>query len=612
MYALRTADLPLAGCSSKKGDGDGAASAGLGGLAINFEENGLDLSLRQFTPKPAEAHLPPTKSVLDTPKGDARAKTTMSIGSSTQSQPSSRQRKRLVKSPKEYHASSKRNTDKQTCNDLLRQLRDSDKHHIHYTEDYPDPLIQQEPNIPPQQEQKSEVVSRKIQSEGDVPKDTDPSVSPVVSANGAAHELPQSEPYKLQDPQHGTVLDYQDARSDIKPKSKFKRGLARVKSISATLKGSGRTNRDSQPETIKSCKVKTYEESAVKDGQSISNDSESLGRENGPAKPDNVETPQQAAHGQVPKRITTPQLEGFLTDEAIQHDLVRFANAFRSRVAERQQMQPQQNSENSSSAASSSAIRGGSGGGNRGLGGMPPWMQDMNERIRYIREDPEFQPFRRNYENHLDDGSTEYVEEIDYNSARDGAIGPQGQGGRQDDRRGGRQGDRQGGRRGGGLGGGLRDLFGGRPRSPPGGFRDPTDMLFPGRGQPGMGHPGMGHPGMGYPGIGYPGMAPMGMRHPGMGPPGMGGQMAMGQPGMGGFGMMPPGMAYPGMRGYGMFPGGAGDEDKDDRPGAEAEDLDLDEARFRRRLRVAEMFNDAEYAAHLTAQRAAQLNRNRH
>lgn len=585
MYALRTADLPLARCSSNKEDRDGAASAGLRGLDINFEENGLDLSLRQFTSKPAEVEVPPIKSDFDTPKNDAQGKTAVPIGSSTQLQPSSRQRKRLIKAPKQNRASSKRNAGKQVCDDISRRLRDPEKHHVHYTEDYPDPPTQPGPNNPPQQEQKSEAVTRKNQSEEGELKDRDTaSVSPVVSANGADHEPPQSEPYKLQDPQHGTVLDYQDAPSDIKPKSKFKRGLARVKSISVILRGSGRTSRDSQPETDESCKGTTSEGSPAEDGPSISNHSECLAGD-GLAKIDNVEVPRQAAPGQAPKKITTPlPSKGFLTDEAIQHDLVRFANAFRSRVAEKQLLK----SKTLGSAASSSAIRGGSGGGNRGMGGMPLWMRDMNDRIRQLREAPEFQPFRRNYENHLDDGSTEYVEEMDYHSGRDGAIGPRGRGGWQDDRR--------GGRRGGGLGGGFRGLFGGRPRSPPGRFGDPMDMAQPGRGQPGMDRPGMGHPGMG----------PMGTRYPGMGAPGMRGQMVMG-----GFGMMPPVMGYPGMGGRGMFPGGAGGEDEVDRPGEEAEDLDPEEARFRRRLRVAEMFNDPEYAAYVTAQRAAQLNRNR-
>lgn len=583
MYALRTADIPPRRHGGSKGGEAGANSTGLGGVDIHFEESKLDLSLHRFTSKPAgpSVQLPSKKAteIIVPARG------------STNVQPTVHQRKRLVKKKSAFL---KENHCKRACDDISRDLRDPDKHHAHFTEDYPEPRKQREAgsSVAPPRGQLAELANGNIQSEG---------------GSNVKHEEVRSVQAR-----HGTVLDDQDVPSEHRPKSSFQRGLARVKSMSAILINSGRTDRHSPFGAVSD---KTPQ---MKENSANPHDSEKSGTGNGLRGAENAPVPRQVAlkHNAEKAKATPPPTVGFLTNEAMQHDRERFANAFRSRI----EVQRQRELEKASSAAARMAIRGGWGDRDRGFD-VPDWVRDMDDRMRRMREDPEFQPFRRTREHQGDDGSYHYRDEFDVNTGGMGFRGRRGPRDGREGRDGGRDGGREGDRRGGGLGGRIRGLFGGRPRSPPGRQESDSEEDFP-REPPRMGRRGMGQPNMGgfdgMPfGIGVPmGMDPRAMGGPmGMGPWGGGAYggipVVMGHPGMGYPGVRYPGMAHPDMGGPGVYPGGGYGEEEGERPRDEAQDLDPAEARYRRGLRMADMVNCPEYAAHLTAQRAQQLNRNR-
>ena len=487
MYALRVSDIPQWRNTSEQNHGGSSDSTIPDGIDINFEDSNFDLSLRRFsTMPPTVQQACPVIPQRKTSENAAQAKN----GASTEPQRLTiHQRRRLVKTPRQNPAQ-----DKQACNDISSGLRDPQKHHVHYTEDYPDPsLVRQVEDWPlPAVRPKAPKKDTKLWKDG---KDagTLPALPESYTARREAPMNALNEKYE--NPKHETVQHDQDAAaaSDIKPKSKFKRGLSRVKSYSASLRPSAWTSQDYQRNDV-------------------------------------IEQPPVPKVDQFAANNSKSPVVGFVTDEAMEHDRIRFARAFRSREAvrqlhlERSQRKAGTSKHACASAASSTTLRGGgepgrgtgsvagseSGGGggvNRGFNGpgwvirgMPGTMGQvlnmdertrhnieglrhnleeqrlhMEEQVRHIQEqmgqiftDPAFSPFHRRYGNQLDDGTYQFVHEFDYDSDRDGPVGGLG--------RGGAQGSLQGGRR-----GGWCSLFGRRPRPGPSeaAGEDPLGMGFP-------------------------------------------------------------------------------------------------------------------------------------
>lgn len=593
MYALRTTDIPPRRHNDIKGGEDGAIPGGSASLDIHFEERKLDLSLRRFILKPTrpEAQNSSTNTSLDMPAAVVPTNDPPKLPTSN------RQRKRLLKKNTEQSCM-------RTCDELSRNLRNPDKHHAHYTEDYPNPRerhVANETSI-----RGGEVVGQKVEQCRSLLLS---STTPISETR----ELPPNKPEKLKGAPNGSFPDWKEV--DERPTSKIKRGLARVKSMSAILINSG-----SGPQSDAVCSPR---KTLPQNERGVANFS--IPEVQGPGRKSTerstLQGAEQVALKQDAKNTTTtpplpsPPAVGFITNEAMQHDRVRFANAFRSRFEVRRQ----QELEKATSAASLARIRGGWGGRDRGFD-VPDWVREIDDQMRRMRDDPQFQPFRRVREHHGNDGSYHYQDVFDYDSRRDGPIGWAGQdGGRVRVR----ERMREGGRRGGGFGGRIRGLFGGgRPPSPPGGYdSDSDDGLLggpPPRGPPGMGGHGMGMRGFGGfppgigprdlgepPDMGHPGMERFGRMPPGMGPLERGGFMGMGPPGMGGFGGMPVGMFGPiemvprgmggmggfggipvivgipvmgggGLGGWGMFPGGGHGAVEDNGPRDGPQDLDQD------------------------------------
>ncbi|KAK5059955.1 hypothetical protein LTR84_009838 [Exophiala bonariae] len=499
MYALRTTDIPPPRHGGRKGGEHGEIPTGSTALDINFEESKLDPSLHRFTSKHSRSddQNPSTISGLQMPAG-------IVPNTDPPKQPNSgrQQRKRLAKrTAKFFH--------KQTCDDLSRAVRDPDQHHKHFTEDFPKP------------QKRNAATDTSFRGGEVVGPEVDKSHYLSTTPTGGTRKSPRinsKSPVALQD---SDLPDCEDVGD--RPTSRLKRGLARVKSMSAILVNTGRVP---QFDTVSTSGDKN---SKRETGLTSLGASEIPDTRSESVEPRNTQAAEHAAFKQGAESAKTtlsqlPPTVGFLTNEAMQHDRVRFANAFRSRIEARRQREL----EKATSAASLARIRGGWGGRDRGLD-VPDWVREMDHEMRRMRDDPHFQPFRRVREHRGDDGSYHYQEHFDYDSRRDGPIG-----------RTGRDAGRLGARHGGGLGGRTRVLLGGgRPRSPPGGDESDSEDDLP-RGPPLQGPPGMGGQGM----------REFGGMPPGMGPMGIGGPGGMGQLGMGGFGRVPPGMGPPGRAGF--------------------------------------------------------------